>query len=336
MTEARIPRAPGFALYARIDGNPAPNAPVLVLAHVLGLDLTMWNGLLQHLPPQLRVLRWDARGHGHSAAPLAPWSMGALVGDAEAVIDFFGIRDAVMVGMSMGGLVAQGLAVKRLDLVRGLVLSNTAARIGSPTQWTARAAQARDGGMEAVADDLLMRWFSRNARARGLDADWRPRLLACNAESYAATCEALSGADFYTTTSGLRLPVLGIAGSEDGSTPPDLIRETVDLVPGSRFHLIRRQGHVPVIEDPAGYGALLTGFLRDIGHIRSVAAGPSACGAESFPRRRLRLLLRVPPAGIFLDEEWGKSFLLLILRPEISSGGELAAGQEGGQDAPLH
>lgn len=268
MTEARIPRGPGFALHARIDGNPAPNAPVLVLAHVLGLDLTMWDGLIPHLPPALRVLRWDARGHGRSGAPPAPWGMGALVGDAEAVVDFFGIRDAVMVGMSMGGLVAQGLAVKRLDLVRGLVLSNTAARIATPAIWAARAAQVRAGGMEAIADDVLARWFSRDARARGLDALWRPRLLSCDAEGYAATCEALAGADFYTPTSGLRLPLLGIAGAEDGSTPPDLVRETVDLVPGSRFHLIRRQGHVPVIEDPVGYAAILTGFLRDIGHIR--------------------------------------------------------------------
>ncbi len=268
MTEAQIPRGPGFALHARIDGNPAPNAPVLVLAHPLGLDLTMWEGLLPHLPPALRVLRWDARGHGRSGAPPAPWGMGALVGDAETVLDFFGIREAVMVGLSMGGLVAQGLAVKRLDLVRGLVLSNTAARIGTPTIWAARAARVRAGGMAAIADDLLRGWFSRDARARGLDTLWRNRLLSCPAETCAATCEALSGADFYTPTSGLRLPLLGIAGSEDGLTPPDLVRETVDLVPGARFHLIRRQGHLPVLEDPAGYAAILTGFLRDIGHIR--------------------------------------------------------------------
>ena len=68
-------------------------------------------------------------------------------------------------------------------------------------------------------------------------------------------------------TSGLRLPVLGIAGSDDGSTPPDLVRETVDLVPGSRFQLIRRAGHLPFVEQPQAYSEALTSFLRDIGHI---------------------------------------------------------------------
>ena len=87
------------------------------------------------------------------------------------------------------------------------------------------------------------------------------------AEGYAGACAAISGTDFYTPTSGLRLPCLGIAGSDDGSTPPDLVRETVDLIPGARFELMRRAAHLAPVEQPEAYAALLSGFLKDIGHV---------------------------------------------------------------------
>ena len=84
---------------------------------------------------------------------------------------------------------------------------------------------------------------------------------------YAGCSHAIAGTDFFTTTAALRLPTLGIAGSEDGSTPPDLVRETVDLVPGSKFELIRRAGHLPCVEQPEEYARILTQFMRDVGHI---------------------------------------------------------------------
>ena len=83
-------------------------------------------------------------------------------------------------------------------------------------------------------------------------------------------CAAISGTDFYTPTSGLRLPTLGIAGCEDGSTPPDLVRETVDLIPGSQFHLIRKAGHLPCVEKPTEYARVLTDFLRSVGHLDGI------------------------------------------------------------------
>ena len=72
---------------------------------------------------------------------------------------------------------------------------------------------------------------------------------------------------FLTSTAGPRLPVLGIAGSEDGLTPPDLVRETIDLIPGSKFHLIRGAGHLPCVEKPEEYAQVLTDFLCEIGHL---------------------------------------------------------------------
>ncbi|WP_170416915.1 3-oxoadipate enol-lactonase [Ruegeria atlantica] len=252
-------------IHYRIDGDP-DGAPI-VFANSLGTDLRLWNDLLPHLPTGLRIIRFDMRGHGLSSQPPAPYSMGALVRDVEGLLDFLEVRDSVFVGLSIGGLIGQGLAVKRLDQVRALVLSNTAAKIGMPSIWQDRMDDVRKGGIKALADATMERWFSKAFRASPEHLLWRNMMVRQPVDGYLGCCAAISGTDFYTPTSGLRLPTLGIAGSEDGSTPPDLVRETVDLIPGSRFELMRRVGHLPCVEQPAEYAALLKSFLTEIGHV---------------------------------------------------------------------
>jgi len=253
----------GVTLSVRESG-PA-NGEAVVLLHALGLDGTIWEDVIARLPNGLRIIRPDMRGHGQSDVPPAPYSMGALVSDAEAVCDALNVRDAVIVGLSIGGLIAQGLAVKRLDLVRALVLSNTAAKLGRPEIWQARADAVQRGGIGAIADDTVARWFGPRGRLEQMAAA-RARLMRCDPVGYAGCSAAIGGTDFWTPTSGLRLPCLGIAGAEDGSTPPDLVRETTDLIPGSRFALMQRVGHVPPLQDTQGYAALITQFLTEIAH----------------------------------------------------------------------
>ena len=177
------------------------------------------------------------------------------------------MRGCVFVGLSVGGMIAQGLAVTRLDLVRAVVLSNTGAKIGTPQMWDERIAAVNAGGIESLADAVMERWFSASFRAAPELELWRNMLVRQPARGYAGCSAAISGTDFHTPTSGLRLPALGIAGDADGATPPDLVRETVDLIPGSRFHLIRGAGHLPCVEKPAEYAAALSGFLREVGHV---------------------------------------------------------------------
>lgn len=252
-------------LHYRVDGDP--NGAPIVFANSLGTDLRLWDAMLTHLPSGLRIIRYDKRGHGLSSQPPGPYSMGALVRDAEALLDHLEVRDCVFVGLSIGGLIAQGLAVKRMDQVRALVLSNTAAKIGIPSIWQDRMDAVRRGGIEALADATMERWFSKKFQASPDHLLWRNMMVRQPVDGYLGCCAAISGTDFYTPTSGLRLPTLGIAGSEDGSTPPDLVRETIELIPGSKFELMRRAGHLPCVEQPAEYAALLRGFLTEIGHI---------------------------------------------------------------------
>ncbi|MFP4328361.1 MAG: 3-oxoadipate enol-lactonase [Paracoccaceae bacterium] len=260
----RVASLGDVALHWREDGDPA-GAPV-VFANSLGTDLRLWDKVIPLLPQGLRLIRYDKRGHGLSDCPPAPYAMGALVRDAERLLDHLGVRDCVFVGLSIGGMIAQGLAVKRLDQVRGLVLSNTAAKIGQPAMWEDRIATARKQGIAAMADGVLERWFTPAFRQTEEFALWRNMLLRQPAEGYAGCCAAIAGTDFYTPTSGLRLPCLGIAGSDDGSTPADLVRETVELIPGAEFELIRKAGHLPCVERPEAFAAALTRFLERIGH----------------------------------------------------------------------
>lgn len=251
-------------LHYRIDGDP-DGAPV-VFSNSLGTDLRLWDQILPLLPKGLKFIRYDKRGHGLSSCPDAPYSMGALVRDAEQLLDLLEIRDCAFVGLSIGGMIAQGLAVKRLDLVRAMALSNTAAKIGTTDMWNDRINAVKAGGIESLADAVMERWFSKKFRATPELALWRNMLVRQPLDGYAGCSAAIGGTDFYTPTSGLRLPTLGIAGDQDGATPPDLVRETVDLIPGSQFHLMKGAGHLPCVENPEEYARVLSKFLADTGH----------------------------------------------------------------------
>ncbi|MBY6003210.1 3-oxoadipate enol-lactonase [Salipiger bermudensis] len=252
-------------LHYRIDG-PEDGAPV-VFSNALGTDLRIWDRVVARLPEGLRILRYDTRGHGLSDAPEAPYSMGTLVRDAERLMEHVQMRDAVFVGLSIGGMIAQGLAAKRLDLVRALVLSNTACKIGTRAIWAERIAQVEAGGVAALAEGTMQRWFSARFRVTPESAAWQHMLERSPVQGYLGCCHAIAGTDFITPTSGLRLAALGIASSEDGSTPPDLVRETTDLIPGAQFRLIRGAGHIACVEAADDYAGVLTEFLAAQGHL---------------------------------------------------------------------
>ncbi len=166
----------------REDGDP-DGAPV-VFANSLGTDYRLWDPILPLLPAGLRIIRYDKRGHGLSSCPPAPYSMGALVTDAERLLDHLGVKVCLFVGLSIGGMIAHGLAVKRLDLIRAMVISNTAAKIGTTEMWQDRIDAVRAGGIEALADPIMERWFSRAFRATPELTAWRNMLTRQPAEGY--------------------------------------------------------------------------------------------------------------------------------------------------------
>ncbi len=246
------------------DDGPRDGLPV-VFANSLGTDLRVWEPLLRLLPGGLRLIRYDMRGHGLSDAPAGDYRMDELVADAAGLIEHLDLSDVVFVGLSIGGMVAQGLAADRPDLVRALVLSNTAARIGTRAMWTERIAAVREGSIAALEVSILERWFSSRFRSERVEelAGWRHMLTRTPADGYVGCCAAIANSDLREATSRLQLPTLVIAGSEDGATPPDLVRETADSIAGTRFEIIPRAGHLPCVEAPEAMAGLIVDFLKE-------------------------------------------------------------------------
>lgn len=257
----------GITVHYADQGDP--NGAPVVFSNSLGTDFRLWDQLLPLLPKGLRLIRYDTRGHGLTSAPGGDYFMGDLVADAAALLDHLKVTDCIFVGLSIGGMIAQGLAAERMDLVRAMVLSNTAAKIGTTAMWQGRMADVRKGGIEALEEAILERWFAaRFRREHPLTlAGWRHMLCRTPIKGYLGCAAAISETDLFDSTARLTLPTLAIAGAEDGSTPPDLVRETADLIKGSRFQLIRGAAHLPCVEQPEEYAAILTTFLKEQGHV---------------------------------------------------------------------
>jgi len=170
--------------------------------------------------------------------------------------------------LSIGGLIAQGLASRYPQLLRAMVISNSAARIGDESMWRERIAVLRSDGIEAIADSIMQRWFARSFHQQhALElAAWRNMLTRTPAAGYIGCCAAIAATDFTAQSAALGLPTLLIAGSEDGSAPPAVVRATADMIAGSRFELIEDAGHLPCVEQADEYARILNGFIHESGH----------------------------------------------------------------------
>lgn len=254
------------ALHYRLDGPST--APALVFANSLGTDFRIWDPVMPFLPAGLRVVRYDKRGHGLSDLPAGDWGMAEHVADAAGLMDHLGIRGAVFCGLSVGGMIAQGIAAERPDLVRAVILCDTGARLGAPEMWDERIETAMTRGIDAMADAVMERWFTAEFRAgHAAFPAYRNMLCRTTPGGYAATCRAIRDTDLMESTARLRIPCLALCGDHDLATPPDLVRETAELIPGSRFELIRGAGHIPCVERPREMAGLIVEFLGEIGQV---------------------------------------------------------------------
>lgn len=243
------------------------DGPALVFGNSLGTDLRVWDELLPHLPAGLRILRYDKRGHGLSEETPGPYGIDQLADDAAGLIRHLGLARVVFVGLSIGGLIGQAMAARHSDLLAGLVISNSAAKIGEASMWRDRIAAIREGGLASIGEATMERWFSPAFRASGAAAPWQRMLERQPLDGYAACCEAIAAADLRDSTAALRLPVRLIAGSLDGATPPAIVEATAGLIAGARLDLIEGAGHIPCVETPGAYARILVDFLKETGHV---------------------------------------------------------------------
>ncbi len=239
--------------------------PPVVLSHALGLDLHMWDALASRLAGTMTVLRYEHRGHGGSAVPAGPYTMDALVDDAARVIREWGRGPVAWIGLSMGGMVGQGLAVRYPELLRSAVLANTAARYpaaAAPT-WATRIASVEQGGMAAVADAVVERYLGADYRAAHADvaAALRARLLRCDPAGYVACCHAVANVDWLDRLAAVRMPVLVIAGGRDAGATPEMARAIAERIAGAELTVFDEASHLSVVEVPERFADTVAAFL---------------------------------------------------------------------------
>ncbi len=201
-----------------------PGAPVLLFSNSLGTDLTMWDPQSQTLAADFRVLRYDGRGQGQGQSPLTsgPYTIDTLADDVLALLKELGIAKINFCGLSMGGMVGMSLALRAPERLGKLILCNTAPKIGTPEIWDARMTAVRSGGMAAVVDGVLERWFTQDFRKSSPPSIQKTRdmLLRSAVEGYVACCSAVRDMDARDGIAAIRVPTLIISGAYDPVTPP--------------------------------------------------------------------------------------------------------------------
>jgi len=249
-----------------LQGTGAP----VVLSHALGLDLSMWDAFAARLGagapgPAFEVLRYDHRGHGGSAPSAGPVTLDDLVDDAARLVREWGRGPVTWIGLSMGAMVGQGLAIRHPELVARLVLANTAARYPEAARaaWAQRIAAVEAGGMAAVAEMVVERYLHADFRAAQPAATQavRSRLLRDEPASYAASCAAVAGVDWLDRLGEIRCPTLVIAGARDAGAPPAMAQAIAERIAGATLHVIADASHLSVLETPAEFDALVRAFV---------------------------------------------------------------------------
>jgi 3-oxoadipate enol-lactonase len=248
-----------FVREGRRDGQP------VVFSHAIGCRMEMWDAIVPMLSRTHEIVRYDTRCHGASEVVPSPFSMDALVADAVRVLDEADLESVSWVGLSMGGMIGQGLAIAHPGRVRKLILANTTSRYAGEAKglWLDRARIARSAGMGALADLIMSRYFSPAFLAsHAADVErFRRIVLETDARGYAACCEAIGDLDYLQALPRIACPTLVIAGEADPATPPAVAREIADRIPGARLEVIERAGHLSAVEQPGEFARLVREFV---------------------------------------------------------------------------
>ncbi len=247
-------------IHYRIDGKD--DAPVLMFSNSLGADLSMWEPQAAALADRFRVLRYDTRGHGKSAVPAGPYAIAQLGGDVVALLDQLGVQRVYFCGLSMGGAIGQWLALNAPQRLDRLVLANTSAKFGTPELWRGRIDAVNAGGVAAIADAVLGRWFTADYAGRepAVLARMKAMMTATSAAGYAACCAAVRDVDHRDLLAGVTTPTLVIIGKHDAATPPADGALLAAGIPGAQ-RVETDAAHISNIEAADAFNAALTSFL---------------------------------------------------------------------------
>lgn len=254
----RLQTSTGSIHYA-VDGQAGD--PVLLLSGSLGSNLTLWDRVLPLLLPARTVVRYDLRGHGHSATPVGEWTTADLVADMAALLDELGVERADIGGISLGGQASLAFALRHPERTGALIVADSAPRLGSVESWTERAALVAASGLAAIADQVIDGWLTpaHAAAHPQVRAELRAAFLRNDPAGYAGCCLVLAHSDLRPHLGAVRAPTLVLSGSADRTTPPEVGRALADAVGGAFTEL--PGAHLTCVESPAEFAAAVLGHL---------------------------------------------------------------------------
>jgi len=261
---------PALHYSVREPRNKKAPRHTIVLSHALGCDLTMWDALANQLAVDCRVICYDHRGHGSSASPAGLYSMADLADDAARLLRERDTGPVVWVGLSMGGMVGQELALRHPTLVSTLILANTTSAYPEATQavWQQRIATVQELGIEAIADAVMGRYFHDQFRVqnRAMIARYRQRLVSTNTVGYIGCCHAVGTVDTTARLAQITAPTWVIAGELDQGTPIAMSQMLVDTIPQahSPVHVLKNASHLSAIEQPVAFADAVIQVLQAI------------------------------------------------------------------------
>jgi 3-oxoadipate enol-lactonase len=255
--------ANGINVNYTLDGPP--QAPVVTLSHSLATDLSMWDPQMATLTARYRVLRYDTRGHGGTDAPGGAYTLDQLAADAKALLSALGITRTHWIGLSMGGMIGQTLALASPGLFTSLALCDTTSRIPAEAKplWAERIKTAETLGMEPLVEPTINRWFTAPFVASHKDLVDRVRTMVRSTKpaGYAGCCHAISALDLTDKIAAIKTPTLIVVGEEDQGTPVAASRTMHEKIAGSDLVIIKSASHLSNVEQPAEFTRAITGLL---------------------------------------------------------------------------
>lgn len=257
-------KANGIEMHYSLEGSPS--APLVTLSHSLACDLSMWEPQMEPLLRSFRVLRYDTRGHGKTAAPEGPYSIAMLASDVEGLLHALGIGKTHFLGISMGGMIGQRLALDRPQILGKLVLCDTASRIPPEAGpiWDERIRIALEQGMGPHVAPTLERWFTPPFKESHPEVTERfgAMIRATLPAGYVGCAHAIRALDLTDQLKRIQAPTLIIAGEDDPSFAVSVSREMQMGIEGSRLVLIGSAAHLPCAEQSERFNEAVLSFLE--------------------------------------------------------------------------
>ena len=252
----------GTRLHYCFDGPE--QGPVVMLSNSLASDLAMWEFQVPALVEAgYRVLRYDSRGHGHSAVPEGPYSIEMLTTDAVGLLDGLGLNKVHFCGLSMGGMIGQMIGTQYGDRLISLTLSSTAAYMAPKEIWDERIETVRKGGMAVVADATIDRWFTKAGQTNLASSVEKVRHVILNTpvEGFCACCAAIRDMDQRETIRNIITPTLVIVGEHDSGTPVSVAEHIHKRITSSSLTIITEAAHFVHMEQANIFNQALLKFI---------------------------------------------------------------------------